>query len=161
MAARLGLTRKDVVDNVVTALTSNGMIAPSYWIDPKTGNNYFLTVQYTPTADWRHDHGGLQADSAARQEQCQSDHAGERRRHQDDQHAHRGRPLPALPRDRCVCFAEGRRSGRAARQVQRSSTTPSCRRNVRVQVRGSVVAMQQSFKSFGDRPGAWRSCWFT
>jgi len=49
MAARLGLTAKDVVDNVVTALTSNGMIAPSYWIDPRTGNNYFLTVQYTPS----------------------------------------------------------------------------------------------------------------
>ena len=48
MAARLGLTAKGVVNNVVTALTSNGMIAPSYWIDPRTGNNYFLTVQYTP-----------------------------------------------------------------------------------------------------------------
>ncbi len=47
MAARLGLTATDVVDNVVTALTSNGMIAPSYWVDPHSGNNYFLTVQYT------------------------------------------------------------------------------------------------------------------
>ena len=47
MAARLGLTANDVVDNVVTALTSNGMIAPSYWVDPRNGNNYFLTVQYT------------------------------------------------------------------------------------------------------------------
>ncbi len=47
MAARLGLTASDVVDNVVTALTSNGMIAPSYWVDPHNGNNYFLTVQYT------------------------------------------------------------------------------------------------------------------
>jgi multidrug efflux pump subunit AcrB len=47
MAARLGLTASDVVDNVVTALTSNGMIAPSYWVDPRSGNNYFLTVQYT------------------------------------------------------------------------------------------------------------------
>ena len=45
-ASLLGLTPKDVVDNVITALTSNGMIAPSYWIDPKTGNNYMLTVQY-------------------------------------------------------------------------------------------------------------------
>jgi multidrug efflux pump subunit AcrB len=34
------------VDNVITALTSDGMIAPSYWIDPKSGNNYMLTVQY-------------------------------------------------------------------------------------------------------------------
>ena len=46
MAARLGLTASDVVNNVVTALTSNGMIAPSYWVDPHSGNNYFLTVQY-------------------------------------------------------------------------------------------------------------------
>jgi multidrug efflux pump subunit AcrB len=45
-ASLLGLTPKNVVDNVITALTSNGMIAPSYWIDPKTGNNYMLTVQY-------------------------------------------------------------------------------------------------------------------
>ncbi len=45
-ASLLGLTPKNVVDNVITALTSDGMIAPSYWIDPKTGNNYMLTVQY-------------------------------------------------------------------------------------------------------------------
>lgn len=45
-AAELGLTQKEVVDNVITALTSNMMIAPSYWVDPKNGNNYILTVQY-------------------------------------------------------------------------------------------------------------------
>lgn len=45
-ASELGLTQKEVVDNVITGLTSNGMIAPSYWIDPKTGNDYMLTVQY-------------------------------------------------------------------------------------------------------------------
>jgi multidrug efflux pump subunit AcrB len=41
-----GLTPKTIVDSVITAMTSNGMVAPSYWIDPKTGNNYMLTVQY-------------------------------------------------------------------------------------------------------------------
>ncbi len=46
-ASLLGLTPKNVVDNVITALTSDGMIAPSYWIDPKSGNNYMLTVQYS------------------------------------------------------------------------------------------------------------------
>lgn len=46
-ASLIGLTPKDVVDNVITALTSNGVIAPSYWIDPNTGNNYMLTVQYS------------------------------------------------------------------------------------------------------------------
>ena len=41
-----GLTPKTIVDSVITAMTSNGQVAPSYWIDPKTGNNYMLTVQY-------------------------------------------------------------------------------------------------------------------
>ena len=45
-AGELGLTEKEVVSNVITALTSNQMIAPSIWIDPRSGNNYFLTVMY-------------------------------------------------------------------------------------------------------------------
>ncbi|HLX76440.1 MAG TPA: efflux RND transporter permease subunit, partial [Terriglobales bacterium] len=45
-ASLMGLSEKEVVDNVITALTSNGMIAPSYWVDPRTGNDYMLTVQY-------------------------------------------------------------------------------------------------------------------
>jgi multidrug efflux pump subunit AcrB len=46
-ASLIGLSPKSVVDNVITALTSDGVIAPSYWIDPNTGNNYMLTVQYS------------------------------------------------------------------------------------------------------------------
>ena len=45
-AGELGLSQKDVVDNVITALNSNYMIAPNYWVDCKTGNDYYLTVQY-------------------------------------------------------------------------------------------------------------------
>src|SRR5579862_6678294 len=45
-AAELGLDPKEVIDNLITSLTSDAMISPSYWVDPKTGNNYFVTVQY-------------------------------------------------------------------------------------------------------------------
>ena len=45
-AAELGLSQKEIVDNVITALNSNVMIAPNYWVDYQTGNDYFLTVQY-------------------------------------------------------------------------------------------------------------------
>ncbi len=45
-ASELGLNEKEVVSNIITALTSNQMIAPSIWIDPTSGNNYFLTVMY-------------------------------------------------------------------------------------------------------------------
>ena len=76
-----------------------------------------------------HEHGGLQADSAARQGQQQHHHAGERGRHQDDQHANGSRPLPALPQDRRLRLAQGRGPGRRSpNRCRRSSTTPSCRR---------------------------------
>ena len=45
-AGELGLTQREVVDNVITALNSNYMIAPNYWVDRKSGNDYYLTVQY-------------------------------------------------------------------------------------------------------------------
>ncbi len=45
-AGELGLTEKEVMSNVITALSSNQMVAPSVWVDPKNGNNYWLTVQY-------------------------------------------------------------------------------------------------------------------
>jgi multidrug efflux pump subunit AcrB len=45
-ASELGLNEKEIVGNVITALTSDGMIAPSYWVDPKSGNDYLLTIQY-------------------------------------------------------------------------------------------------------------------
>jgi multidrug efflux pump subunit AcrB len=45
-AGELGLDQREVVGNLITALTSNQMIAPSYWVDPRNGNDYMLTVQY-------------------------------------------------------------------------------------------------------------------
>ncbi len=45
-AAQLGLTQENVVKNVVTALNSSINFAPSFWIDEKTGNHYFIGAQY-------------------------------------------------------------------------------------------------------------------
>jgi multidrug efflux pump subunit AcrB len=45
-AARLGLSQKDVVSDVITALNSNLYVAPSIWIDRQNNDDYFLTVQY-------------------------------------------------------------------------------------------------------------------
>jgi len=45
-AALLGISPQLAIQNVITALTSDSVISPSYWVDPKSGNNYMLTVQY-------------------------------------------------------------------------------------------------------------------
>jgi HAE1 family hydrophobic/amphiphilic exporter-1 len=45
-AEEMGMSEHEVVSNIITALTSDGMISPSYWVDPKSGNLYELTVQF-------------------------------------------------------------------------------------------------------------------
>jgi hydrophobic/amphiphilic exporter-1 (mainly G- bacteria), HAE1 family len=45
-AEEMGMTEHEVVSNIITALTSDGQISPSYWVDPKSGNLYELTVQF-------------------------------------------------------------------------------------------------------------------
>jgi multidrug efflux pump subunit AcrB len=45
-ASLIGMSAREVVDDVITAMTSDGQVAPTYWIDPKSGNNYMVTVQY-------------------------------------------------------------------------------------------------------------------
>jgi len=149
MAARLGLTASDVVNNVVTALTSNGMIAPSYWVDPHSGNNYFLTVQYT-----NHQIGSMTmedfkqiplhapnnsnptmlenvADIKVINTPTEVDHY-QLFRVIDVYVAPKGEDLGAL-------------SSEVGKLIKDTKLPP----NVRVELRGSVVSMHESFLSFG------------
>ncbi len=45
-AAYCGLTQEEVVKNVVTALNSSINFSPSFWIDERSGNHYFIGAQY-------------------------------------------------------------------------------------------------------------------
>ena len=45
-AARVGLTARDVGMQVVTAMNSSIALTRNFWIDPKSGNQYFVAVQY-------------------------------------------------------------------------------------------------------------------
>lgn len=49
-AAYLGLTQRDVVENVVTATNSSISFAKSFWIDERNGNHYFIGAQYPEEA---------------------------------------------------------------------------------------------------------------
>ncbi|MDE3183162.1 MAG: efflux RND transporter periplasmic adaptor subunit [Bacteroidota bacterium] len=49
-AAELGISAEDVVKNTVSALNSSVNFKPSFWIDEKNGNHYFVGVTY-PEAD--------------------------------------------------------------------------------------------------------------
>lgn len=49
-AQELGLTQRDVANNMLLSLSGSGQVAPSYWLDPKNGVNYFVAIQ-TPQHD--------------------------------------------------------------------------------------------------------------
>jgi multidrug efflux pump subunit AcrB len=44
-AGRLGLSQRDVANTVLTSLSSSGLIAPTWWLDPETNVNYLVAVQ--------------------------------------------------------------------------------------------------------------------
>src|SRR5213594_1971951 len=44
-AAELGLTQRDVANNVLVSLSSSGVVTPNYWSDPRSGINYLVAVQ--------------------------------------------------------------------------------------------------------------------
>jgi multidrug efflux pump subunit AcrB len=146
-ASELGLSPKEVVDNVITALTSDVMIAPSYWVDPKTGNNYFVSVQYPenqvksiedlkamplrspnlkmPT------YLNQVADITQIQTPTEVDHY-------------------QLQRTFDVYVApKGEDIGAPAKAISKIISNTQLPANIRVDVRGLVVTMESSFKSFG------------
>jgi len=50
-ASELGLSEKEIVGNVITALTSDQMIAPSFWVDPKSGFVWRSLQHLTPQGE--------------------------------------------------------------------------------------------------------------
>jgi multidrug efflux pump subunit AcrB len=145
-AAKLGLTEREVLTNVITSLTSNQMIAPNLWIDPRNGNNYFLTVQY-PEAQIRsiqdlrsiplHADGGAQPtrlDMIANIERIQAP--------TEVDHYQIRRKLDIYARP------AGENLGAAADYVHDVVAHQRIPSNVNVAVRGSAEAMHASFKSF-------------
>ena len=52
-AASVGLSARDVVMQVVTAMNSSIALTRNFWIDPKSGNQYFIAVQYPDDPSFR------------------------------------------------------------------------------------------------------------
>ncbi len=147
MAGRLGLSSQEIIDNVITALSSDGMIAPSYWVDPANGNNYMLTVQYPET----------QVNSITDLKQIPLHAAGNL--NTTDLDAVSDLKMINTPTEvdhyqlrRVIDIYVapiGEDLGGLATKVDKVIANTKLPANVRVAMRGSVEGMRQSFKSFG------------
>jgi len=146
-ASELGLTSKEVVHNVITALTSDAMIAPSYWVDPKTGNDYFLTVQYAEGLV--NSLGDLQAipiRSASQPKSTRLDTVSQIR------HIHAPTEVDhyQLRRVIDIYVAPSREDlGSLVRGIEKIVANTKIPEGAHVDLRGSVQGMRASFRSFG------------
>lgn len=146
-ASELGLSAKEVIDNLIAALTSSGMVAPSYWIDPKNGNNYLLTVQY-PEGVVKNlaDLGSMPLHSSNLKEPTRLDavvHFSYITAPTEVDHYQIRRTVDVYvsPQTEDLSHAD--------QGVQKIVAGLDLPPNTVVHVRGSVQAMNESFKSFG------------
>ena len=146
-ASLVGLSQKEVVDNVITALTSNGMIAPNYWIDPKSGNPYMLTVQYPEDAvKTLEDLKQIPMRGAKSTEPTTLDTVVNVKTiptptEVDHYQLFRVVDLYVSPKTEDL--------GRVSSQIDKVLANTKLPEGVRVNLRGSVQNMRSSFKSFG------------
>ncbi len=146
-ASELGLSAQEVIDSLITALTSNGMIAPSYWIDPKTGNNYLLTVQYPENyVKNLADLGSMPLRSARLKHPTRLDsvvHISHAAAPTEVDHYQIRRVVDVYVAPKTEDLS---RVFAGVQQIVDQTQLPE---NMTVKIRGSVQAMRASFKSFG------------
>ncbi|HLK18706.1 MAG TPA: efflux RND transporter permease subunit [Bryobacteraceae bacterium] len=165
-AAELGLSQKEIVDNVITALNSNTMIAPNYWVDHQTGNDYFLTVQYYESGKPSiHNFIDLQQ-IPLRGTSKQADDSGARG---PAQPVGEKRPITVLGNVASLDFVQspteidhyqiqrvadvyvtpsGEDLGKVSARIDKLLAEQHFGANVRIKMRGMVQGMNDSFKSF-------------
>ncbi len=149
-AGELGLTQKDIVNNVITSLNSNLMIAPNYWVDYNTGNDYFLTVQYFEhgnaaiynTIDLKN----IPLKAPSLKEPTTLDSVVSLKHSQtptevDHYQIQRAADVYVTPK--------GEDLGKLSSAIDRVVADTRVPGNVRVTMRGMVLGMRESFSSFG------------
>ncbi len=146
-AALLGISPQLAIENVITALTSDSVIAPSFWVDPKSGNNYMLTVQYPDNeiktlTDFKQiplrSADGKQTtplESLASIQQINTP------TEVDHYQLRRSFDVYVMPKAEDL--------SRVSKDVQKVLTDFPASRNLTVHMGGSVDDMHQSFQSFG------------
>jgi multidrug efflux pump subunit AcrB len=146
-AGQLGLTQKEIVQNMITALTSNQMIAPSYWVDHKSGNDYLLTVQY-PEGQIRSlaDLAAIPMRPPAGSSSARLGAVGNIRRIQSPTEVDHYQ----LRRVIDVYVSPAKEDlGRIAGEIDQLLEATELPEGVRVTLRGMVQGMRSSFQSFG------------
>jgi multidrug efflux pump subunit AcrB len=150
-AAELGLSQKEIVSNVITALDSNEMIAPNYWVDYKTGNDYFLTVQY-----YEHGPGSIQNDLDLKDIPLKAPDLKQPTTLDSVVklvHVQNPTEIDHYQIQRVIdvyVAPSGEELGDVSSAIGKLVAGMKVSKNIRINLRGMVQEMNRSFKSFGE-----------
>jgi multidrug efflux pump subunit AcrB len=147
-ASELGLDEKEVVGDVITALVSDQMISPSYWVDPRSGNDYFLTVQYPENLLPKTfaDLGAVPLRGAELASPTRLDNVSQITRLESPTEVDHYQLLRTMD---VYVAPSGEAIGKVLGGVQNIVRQMDLPEDVRVNIRGSAEAMETSFRSFG------------
>ncbi|MBI3680228.1 MAG: efflux RND transporter permease subunit [Acidobacteria bacterium] len=144
-ASVLGLTQREIISNLITSVASNQMIAPTFWTDPKSSNDYFLTVQYREkSVKSVSDLNEMPLRTGSQQVTNLESVGAVRRTRAPTEVAHYGLRKVA---DLFVSL-ETEDLGRVAAAVEKAVAETRLPEGVRVDLRGSVNGMRESFRNF-------------
>ncbi len=144
-AASIGLSARDVVMQVVTAMNSSIALTRNFWIDPKSGNQYFVAVQYPDDPNFRMDDlSQIYATGSNQKTPIRlSSLVSMRETTQAVEFNHVG-----LKRVVDVMVnTQGRDIGSLAADIQRSLVSVEIPTGMRVELKGEYARMTESFRS--------------
>jgi multidrug efflux pump subunit AcrB len=145
--SQLDLNVREVVSNVVTSLISNQTIAPTFWIDPESNNDYFLTVQYPE--------GRVETLNDLKSIAVRSPESEKPTRLDAVTTFARGQGATEISHHQIRRVVDvyvntiGEDLGRVADGIERIINQIELPEGVQVELRGTVEMMRSSFRSFG------------
>ena len=146
-AAPFGISPQLGIENIITVLTTDSVIAPSFRMDPKSSNNYMLTVQY-PNNEIKTltDFEQIPLRSANGKQTTPLESLASIKKintptEVDPYQPRRGFDVHIMPKTEELT--------RVSEDVERILHDFPASRHLTVHMGGSVDDMQQSFKSFG------------
>lgn len=146
-AAAVGLTARDVVMQVVTAMNSSIALTRNFWIDPKSGNQYFIAVQYPDDPSFRlNDLTNMFATGTNQKNTIRlSSLVSIRESTQPVEFNHVGlkRIVDVLVN------TENRDIGSVAADIERQLKTIDIPKGVKIELKGEYARMTESFRSLG------------
>ena len=167
-AAKLGVSQRDVANNLLTSLSSSSLVAPTYFLNPQNGVNYIVAVP--DAVEQGHERVRSSCDLPATPAAA-TDPRQRRRRSTPRDHAECAGDAPCRISPACArassmnsinhytiqrvidvaANVDGRDLGGVAGEIKAAS--PTCRRTCRstsnIDLRGQNEVMETSFRSLG------------